>query len=62
MAPAFAQGFVAIGCAWRIEYEGALYHVIMKSRMPHDELPHQNAGRNLVVCEDAEDMDKTLGI
>jgi len=27
MAPAFAKGFVAASCPWRIEYEGALYHV-----------------------------------
>jgi len=27
MAPAFAKGFVAETCPWRIEYEGALYHL-----------------------------------
>ena len=30
MAPAFAQGFVAAGCPWQIEYEGALYHVFSR--------------------------------
>ena len=36
MAPAFAQGFVAAGCPWRIEYEGALYHVFSRGNNQED--------------------------
>jgi len=32
--PPFAQGFVAAGCPWRIEYEGALYHAFFPRQQP----------------------------